>query len=189
MLEIISEDTLKISPVIPRWNDLRGEAKSIDQFFHTEGYRRKKRLPEKQNMNLDLSSLKKAVKSLKIAVSVAISAEQEEKSSEDLIKTLKAGVIQNFEFTFELSWKMIRRWIQINLSPEAAEPRTKKDLFRIAAQNGLIEDPQIWFQFHEARNLTAHTYDEENAETVYRQAVKFSSDADKLLTELEATND
>ncbi len=66
---------------------------------------------------------------------------------------------------------MIRRWIQINLSPESAEPRTKKDLFRIATREGLIDSPQAWFQYNEARNLTSHTYDERNAETVYRKAV------------------
>ncbi len=97
-------------------------------------------------MSLDLSSLRKAAKSLKTAVSVATTA-------------------------------------------EIAEPRTKKDLFRIAARNGLIDNPQAWFQYNEARNLTSHTYDEGNAETVFRKAVEFVSAADRLLGELEATND
>ncbi len=34
----------------------------------------------------------------------------------------------------ELGWKLLQRWIKLNVGPEEAEPRTKKDLFRLAAK-------------------------------------------------------
>jgi len=39
-------------------------------------------------------------------------------------------------------------------------PRTRKELFRVAARDGLVRDPLIWFGFGDARNLTTHTYKE-----------------------------
>lgn len=140
-------------------------------------------------MALDLSSMEKAVASLKNAVTVVQSSEANERFSNQVIVTLKAGVIQNFEFTYEISWKMIQRWIRINLSPEDAEPRTKKDLFRIAADCGLILDPLRWFEYTEARNITTHTYDQSKAEQVVKAAIRFLDDAESLLAELDSRND
>jgi hypothetical protein len=50
------------------------------------------------------------------------------------------------------------------------EPETRMDLFRAAARAGLIDDPEAWFAFHAARDLTAHTYDDRNAAKVIEAA-------------------
>ncbi len=102
---------------------------------------------------------------------------------------IRAGVIQNFEFTFELCWKFIRRWMRINGTPEGAEPRTRKDLFRMAARSELIQDPGPWFAYAEARNITSHTYDKKKADSVYQVAVSFVKDARLLFEQLRVTND
>lgn len=55
---------------------------------------------------------------------------------------LRAGVIQNFEVAYEQCWKFIERWIRENRAPENADhPRSRKELFRMAARHGLISDP------------------------------------------------
>ncbi len=140
-------------------------------------------------MTLDLSSLKQAVISLETALSVVSSSESNEVFSTEAIETMKAGVIQNFEFTYELCWKFIQRWIRENKTPEDAEPRTRKDLFRHAARYGLINDPLKWFEYSEARNITAHTYNRAKADIVYEAAIRFRDDARYLLTQLEELND
>ena len=44
-------------------------------------------------------------------------------------------------------------------------------------------------EYHDARNETAHTYDEATAEDVFETAQKFLADARELLQALEARND
>jgi len=140
-------------------------------------------------MALDLSSLKQALTSLETARSVVDSAQKNDAFSTDMIETMKAGVIQNFEFTYELCWKFMQRWIRVNKTPEAADPRTRKDLFRLAARYGLIEDPLKWFEYGEARNITAHTYNRAKADIVFDAALRFLDDARYLFNQLEEHND
>jgi nucleotidyltransferase substrate binding protein (TIGR01987 family) len=62
---------------------------------------------------------------------------------------------------------------------------TNKKLFRVAAERLLLDDPQRWFAYLEARNKTSHTYNESVAEEVYSQTPNFLADAKKLLAALE----
>lgn len=140
-------------------------------------------------MSLELKSLKDAVSSMESSVNEANSRAFMGKLSKNQQDTFKAGVIQNFEFTFELCWKMIKRWIAENINPEAAEPLTRKDLFREAARSGLISDPLSWFKYSDARNITSHTYKRSTAESVFQVASAFLPDAKLLLTQLEKRND
>ena len=135
-------------------------------------------------MPLDLSSLKLAIQSLDEVV--IYSSNLPQGISHDVVRD---SVIKRFEYTYELSWKMLQRWIKINISPEDSEPRTKKDLFRLAAKKRLIADPEAWFEFAEARNNAAHTYNERNAEYVYKVALTFLPETQALFKALEANND
>ncbi len=141
-------------------------------------------------MPLDLSSLRSAVAALQRALGAVERAAQTPELDEAFHETLRAGVVQCFEFTYELCWKFIQRWLRLNRSPtDADHPRTRKELFRVAARCGLVADPVPWFRHAEARNLTAHTYDATQAERVYAAAVGFVDDARYLLRQLEASND
>ena len=141
-------------------------------------------------MKLDLSSLRKAIDSLEKTLKVAESKSLVAELDNDVKDAIRAGVIQNFEFTYELCWKFMRRWLRENADIEEAEyPRTRKELFRLAARSGLIKDPLSWFSYSDARNLTSHTYDEDKAESVYETAVGFLEDARYLLDRLQERND
>lgn len=139
-------------------------------------------------MALDLSSLKKAVHSLEKSVKVA-SKHIRGSANTDEEQVIRAGVIQNFEFTFELCWKFMKRWLEINIGSAAADAATRKELFRMAAESRLIPDVEPWFSFNKFRNETAHTYDESTAQEVYESAVKFAAAAKALLKVLESKND
>jgi nucleotidyltransferase substrate binding protein (TIGR01987 family) len=137
-------------------------------------------------MALDLTSLQKAVESLERALHVA----RAEDMGRDTRETVRAGTIKNFEVAYEYCWKYIQRWLRLNVAAEQAEfPRTRKELFRLAAQYGLIKDPVPWYSYGDARNLSSHTYNEEMAGEVFETAVKFAEDARYLLERLREHND
>jgi nucleotidyltransferase substrate binding protein (TIGR01987 family) len=81
------------------------------------------------------------------------------------------ATIQRFEFTFELFWKVIK----IFLAEKGKETNSPKDAFRVAADLGLIVDPQPYFDYLKARNLSSHTYSEDQASQVYDQIKNFPS--------------
>lgn len=135
-------------------------------------------------MPLDLSSLKKAVDSLDRAIKVAGGS-----NNFDQVEVIRAGVIQNFEFTYELCWKFMKRWLELNAGAAAADGSTRKELFRLAAESRLITGVENWFKYHAARNETAHTYDPAKAAEIFALAAPFAIDARSLLKALEERND
>ena len=140
-------------------------------------------------MALALDSLQKAVSAL--AAVLAKSDDVEFMNSLDDVarNAIKAGVVQHFEFTYELCWKFIKRWLETNISPAIADGVTRRELFRLAAENRLLDDVEQWMRYHEARNLTSHIDQPEIAERVYNTAHEFARDAARLLAALEARND
>jgi len=138
---------------------------------------------------LELSSLRKAGSAL--AGVLAKSDDRDFMTTLDDVarNAIRAGVIQHFEFTYELCWKFIKRWLETNISTTAADGVTRRELFRLAAENRLINDVEQWMRYHEARNLTSQIYQPEIAARVYNTAHDFAPDAARLLVALEARND
>lgn len=91
------------------------------------------------------------------------------------------ATIQRFEFTFELCWKILKT-INEYFNSECYNPR---ECFRYAAQNGMINDPTVWFDYLESRNIASHAYDEEKANKVYLITPKFAQDAQKLISTIK----
>lgn len=79
-------------------------------------------------MSLDLSSLEKSILALERSLKDFQLAEN---SGQTHFKsTIQAGIVQCFEVSFELSWKFMKRWLELNVSPDALVGVTKKELFR-----------------------------------------------------------
>ncbi len=95
---------------------------------------------------------------------------------------VRDAVIQRFEYTFELSWKSLRRYFKLN---NQLDEYNVRNLIREAGRQNLIDSVEQWFEFHKARNLTSHTYNEEIAEQVYQKAVEFSKEVEKLVERLD----
>lgn len=127
---------------------------------------------------LDLSALEKAVKSLERAV---VRSQQNLGDEE-----LRDAVIQRFEYTFELCWKMLKRQLELEV-PTSAELDTfsYRQLIREAAERALIDHPDQWFVYRDQRNNTVHTYDQEKANSVYASVLDFLPEAKKLLDVLK----
>lgn len=134
---------------------------------------------------LDLSSLEKACGALHLALKVYDNSTLPEDNPEKVL--LRDGVIQRFEFTYELSWKMLKRYLE-EYSLEKVDGLNNRELFRIGREQGLISDPEKWFHYMKMRNQTSHVYDKAKAATVYAAAREFLPDTQYLLKRLREKN-
>ncbi|WP_421854263.1 nucleotidyltransferase substrate binding protein [Marinomonas sp.] len=77
---------------------------------------------------------------------------------------IKEGVLQRFEFTHELAWKVLKDYLEYEGHQNITESRTAT---RLAFNIGLIEDGQTWMDMIESRNKTVHAYDASILETEF----------------------
>ncbi len=129
-------------------------------------------------LNLDFSSLKKAVKSLE-----EVLAEHKKQPSNVFIRD---AAIQRFEYTYELSHKMLRRFLEMT-EPNAEEidQMSFSNMIRTASErNLLLHGWDQWKIYREARNATSHTYDEKKATQVFTAIPSFLKDAQHLLNQM-----
>ncbi|SCY54583.1 HI0074 family nucleotidyltransferase substrate-binding subunit [Desulfoluna spongiiphila] len=140
-------------------------------------------------MPLELSRLKKATTSLELLLSRVQNSDLMGSLDEVTRYGLRAGVILNFEFTYELCWKSLKRRLEENIGSTYVDGVTRRELFRYGAENRLIDDVDLWMDFHRSRNMTSHTYDVSVADDVFESAALFSKEAVRFLAALEARND
>jgi nucleotidyltransferase substrate binding protein (TIGR01987 family) len=94
------------------------------------------------------------------------------------------SVIQRFEYTFELSWKLLTKILEADSGSLA--DNSVKAVLREAARLGNIQKLDLWFEFQKARNITSHTYNEVTAEEVYSRAILLPAEVDFLLKKISS---
>jgi nucleotidyltransferase substrate binding protein (TIGR01987 family) len=99
-----------------------------------------------QRMPLVLDTFRNALVALR-----AVQAKSEDAAFMATLDTvareaIRSSVIQHFEFTFELAWKFMRRRLEADIGRSSVDGMPGRDLFRIAAENGLIDDVEAWFR-------------------------------------------
>jgi len=77
----------------------------------------------------------------------------------------RAGLIQFFEMSFELAWKVLKDYLE----REGFVVNSPRSAIKQAFQSGLLEDGHVWMEALTDRNLTVHTYEEEIALAVERK--------------------
>lgn len=100
-----------------------------------------------------LEDYKKALKKLKIAL------EKDPHVDEIYLD----GTIQRFEFVYELSWKLMKNYLEY----QGIEVSSPRETFREGFKSNLIEDATQWINLMQNRNRTSHTYNEETAWDIY----------------------
>jgi nucleotidyltransferase substrate binding protein (TIGR01987 family) len=91
------------------------------------------------------------------------------------------GTIQRFEFVYELLWKTLKKILQFK-GIEANNPR---DVFREAAKNGLMSDPEFWFEVLRKRNLTTHIYKQDLADEIFDFLPQFKTALVRVMQTIE----
>ena len=77
--------------------------------------------------------------------------------SRELSDLEKQGVIQAFEFTWELAWNLLKDYLNWQGETEITGAR---DTVRESFKRGLIDEGQVWMAMLQDRNRTSHTYNE-----------------------------
>lgn len=87
---------------------------------------------------------------------------------EQLSDLEKEGLIQRFEYTFELAWKTMKDYLEA----QGVITGFPREVIKSAFHYNIIKDGDVWMDMLEKRNILAHTYDEER----FKQAVALVKD-------------
>jgi nucleotidyltransferase substrate binding protein (TIGR01987 family) len=134
------------------------------------------------NDKLNLAPLEKAVSRLTEGLA---------RYEKDITDTqIRDGLIQRFEFSYEISHKMLKRHLEaVSPTPEQFDAMAFADLIRSANEQGLLlGDWSAWKIYREMRSKTSHTYDEEIAIEVVQSIPAFLEEARHLLKQLQERN-
>lgn len=88
--------------------------------------------------------------------------EEAVKRLDSLDDLAKEGLIQRFEYTFELAWKTMKDYLE----SKNVEARFPRDVIKAGFQYELILDGELWLEMLEMRNDTSHAYDEKKFKVI-----------------------
>ncbi len=80
-----------------------------------------------------------------------------ERKPEALSMLEKEGVVQRFEYTFELAWKTLKDYLEA--SGLVITPVTPRQVIKEAFAAKVLADGNVWIKMLDNRNLLSHTYD------------------------------
>lgn len=126
-------------------------------------------------MSVSLNELKKAIESLKVSLDLYHKTKY---SQVDEKKAFRDACILRFEYCIELSWKTSLK--QLGSNTAASKPAIRE-----MARSNLIDNPELWFTFIDARNDTSHSYDDDIALRVFKKIEVFFPEVIKLISQLE----
>jgi nucleotidyltransferase substrate binding protein (TIGR01987 family) len=135
-------------------------------------------------MKLDLTSLEKAIAQLEDALKYCKS--DLAKNDANLALHLRAAAIQAFEFTYELSYKTLKRYLEATeANPSSVEEMTFNEIIRRGFEIGILEAEMAdWKEFRKDRGTTSHAYDEQKANDVYESIPAFLTEAKFLHSQI-----
>ncbi len=133
-------------------------------------------------MQLDLTALEKAIDSFK----KAIDAYELDHTNE----FIRDAVIQRFEYTYELTTKMIKRYLSITTAdPSSINEMSFQEIVREGYTKGVLKNSwDIWKKYREDRNRTSHGYNEDNAIEIAGSVQVFYDEARFLLEKIKVYN-
>lgn len=118
---------------------------------------------------------RKALEQLENAVQITVRYPNDPdinlKNKEDsgIYHLIKQGLIQSFEFTHELAWKVMKDYAEYQGHTNIHGSR---DAARKAFSTGLIKNGAVWMEMIRSRNQTSHTYDEETSNAIVKKIIE-----------------
>lgn len=99
------------------------------------------------------------------ACSRLVEVTEADRFMDDLSELELEGVIQRFEYTFELAWKVLQDLLQFKGYEFMLGPN---GTMKMAFEDGLISDHDGWRKMAKSRNTLSHVYDQEEALPIIR---------------------
>lgn len=96
----------------------------------------------------------------------------------ELNKFEEQGLIQSFEYNYELAWNVIKDFYE---NQGETNIQGSRDAFRLAFKRGLIENGELWMDMIKSRALTSHTYNLETAAEIVHKIREEYYDLFKIL--------
>jgi nucleotidyltransferase substrate binding protein (TIGR01987 family) len=94
------------------------------------------------------------------------------------------GTIKAFELSFELAWNVLKDYLRAQGIEDVVGPR---DAIRRSGSLGLLDDPELWFEMMQARNLSSHVYDDSHAAALFRDiGLRYRGRLRRFATEIAA---
>lgn len=127
---------------------------------------------------IDISPLARAIQRLD---------EGWERYQRDISDTqIRDGLIQRFEFTYEISHKMLKRYLEFTSpTPSQFDTMSFADLIRSGNEQGLLLGTwPDWRRYRDMRAKTSHTYNEDTALEVVADIPVFLTEVRYFLTQL-----
>ncbi|MBF0153508.1 MAG: nucleotidyltransferase substrate binding protein [Magnetococcales bacterium] len=131
------------------------------------------------DLGLDFSSFFRATERLAEGVDLL-----RERPDETIVRD---GVIQRFEFTYELAHKSLRRYLEVTAaSPNVLDEISFQDLIRTGYEQGLLlHSWDRWKEYRQCRTNTSHAHDEIKAGRVLETIPAFLAEVHFLLEQLQ----
>ena len=106
---------------------------------------------------IDVTHLSDCLKTLKKA-----SIAYENVDDEDMKELIGDAYIRRFEYTLEIAWKTMKRYLK-QMHGKEDKDLTVNNIFRMMENYGFIRSWETWRKYYEYRNNTSHEYDQTKA--------------------------
>ena len=137
---------------------------------------------------IEYDKFKKSLRQLELQFANHQASAQRQDLTELDKEAIAESVIQRFETCYDCTWKHLKRYLIEALGlPDV--PNSPKPIFRIAAENLLLQSPtEQWLSYADARIQTSHDYDGEKAKIALALMADFIADTRALFQTLSGEN-
>lgn len=107
------------------------------------------------------NNFKKSLKQLDGAIALI--------AKRDLSDLEKQGVIQAFEYNYELAWNVLKDFYE---NQGEQNIQGSRDAIKLAFKRGIITNGDVWMSMIRSRALTSHTYNEETTLEILKDIIE-----------------
>ena len=140
-----------------------------------------------EKIDISYATVKQAYSTLQEAINDFLEIEKTDNKNTRLLRTFRDSVIKRFEFCYEVLWKYGKAYLLMYHQEEALSP---KKVFSALYQKRIISQAESTGlrKISDVRNLTTHTYNEENSIEAVQEIIEHYKAFEKILPKIAPEN-